>query len=103
MYATFLNDKGVRGTYFYVHSGNGMIAHINDIMSQYVYMDDVRQRVMEAKKLSSLTLLSVTVRCGNRAATFFVDPALADIEPFYYLNCLVFPNTCLCSASPPKR
>ena len=50
-------------------------------------MDDVRQRVMEAKKLSLLTLLSVTVRCGNRSATFFVDPALADIEPFYYLNC----------------
>jgi len=87
VYATFLNDKGVRDTYFYVHSGNGMIAHINGIMSQYVYMDDVRQRVMEAKKLSSLTLLSVTVRCGERSATFFIDPALADVVPFYYLNC----------------
>lgn len=87
VYATFLNDKGVRDTYFYVHSGNGLIAHINGIMSEYVYMDDVRQRVMEAKKLTSLTLLSVTVRCGERSATFFIDPALADVVPFYYLNC----------------
>jgi len=71
----------------YVHSGNGLIAYINGIMSQYVYMSDVRQRVMEAKKLTSLTLLSVTVCCSERSATFFIDPALADVVPFYYLNC----------------
>ncbi len=87
VYATFINDKGMRDTYFYVNSGNGMIAHINGIMNQYIYLSDVRQKVMEVKKLASLTLLSVTVRCGERSATFFIDPALADVVLFYYLNC----------------
>lgn len=50
-------------------------------------MRDVRQRVMEAKKISEVTLLSVSVRWGERSATFFIDPALADVVPFYYLNC----------------
>ncbi len=87
VYATFINDKGMRDTYFYVNSGNGMIAHINGILNQYVYLSDVRQKIMEVKKIASLTLLSVTVRCGERSATFFIDPALADVVPFYYLNC----------------
>uniref|UniRef100_UPI003FEFCA4E hypothetical protein n=1 Tax=Candidatus Limisoma sp. TaxID=3076476 RepID=UPI003FEFCA4E len=87
VYCTFINDKGQRDTYLYTHSGNGMIAHINGIMTEYVGLDQIREKVKVAKKIETLTLQSVTVRCGNRSATFFIDPALADIEPFYYLNC----------------
>lgn len=87
VYVTFVNDKGQRDTYWYAHSGNGQIAHINGIMSQLLYLSDIRQKIITAKKIESLTLQSVTVRCGERSATFFVDPALADIVPFFYLNC----------------
>lgn len=87
VYCAFINDKGQRDTYLYTHSGNGMIAHINGIMTEYVGLDQIREKVKVAKKIETLTLQSVTVRCGNRSATFFIDPALADIEPFYYLNC----------------
>lgn len=92
VYATFLNDKGVRDTYFYVLSGNGMIAHINGILTEYITMAEIREKIVATGRTGSLTLLSVTVRCGNRSATFFVDPALADIEPFYYLNCFGVPE-----------
>ncbi|MDE7031718.1 MAG: hypothetical protein K2O79_00760 [Muribaculaceae bacterium] len=84
---TFVNDKGHRDTYQYVKSGNGQIAHINGIMSELIYLSDIRQKIISAKKIESLTLQSVTVRCGERSATFFIDPALADIVPFFYLNC----------------
>jgi len=87
VYATFINDKGQRDTYFYAHSGNGMIAHINGIMSELVYLSDIRKKIISAKKIESLTLQSVSVRCGERSATFFIDPALAGIVPFFYLNC----------------
>lgn len=92
VYCTFINDKGQRDTYLYAHSGNGMIAHINGIMTEYVGLDQIREKVKVAKKIETLTLQSVTVRCGNRSATFFIDPALADIEPFYYLNCFGVPE-----------
>jgi len=84
---TFVNDKGQRDTYQYVKSGNGQIAHINGIMSELIYLSDIRQKIISAKKIESLTLQSVTMRCGERSATFFIDPALADIVPFFYLNC----------------
>ena len=41
---------------------------------------------MKAKKFSGVTLLSVTIHCGERLATFFINPALAEVIPFYYLN-----------------
>lgn len=84
---SFVNDKGQRDTYQYVKSGNGQIAHINGIMSELIYLSDIRQKIISAKKIESLTLQSVTVRCGERSATFFIDPALADIVPFFYQNC----------------
>ena len=77
---SFVNDKGQRDTYFYAHSGNGMIAHINGIMSELIYLSDIRQKIISAKKIESLTLQSVTVRCGERSATFFIDPALTSDE-----------------------
>lgn len=82
VYCTFINNKGQRDTYLYAQSGNGMISHINGIMTEYVGLDQIREKVKVAKKIETLTLQSVTVRCGNRSATFFIDPALADIEPF---------------------
>lgn len=87
VYVTFLNDKGQRDTYQYTHSGNGQIAHANTIFQELIYLDDVRKKIKSAKKIASLTLQSVTVRCGERYATFFIDPALADVTPIYYLNC----------------
>lgn len=92
VYCTFINDKGRRDTYQYVHSGNGMIAHINGIMTEVILLRDVVERVKTKKKISSLTLQCVTVRCGERSATFFVDPALSRIVPFYYLNCFGVPE-----------
>ncbi len=32
-------------------------------------------------------LQSVTVRCGNRSASFFIHPVLEVNEPIFYLNC----------------
>lgn len=87
VYATFINDKGQRDTYQYAHSGNGQIAHVNGILSELVFLSDVRDRIKSVKKIESLTLQSVTVRCGERSATFFIDSALDGIVPFYYLNC----------------
>ena len=92
VFCTFLDDKGQRGTYSYVHSGNGLIAHINGLMTECVMLSDVRQRVMTSLKLESVTLQSVTVRCGNRSASYFIDPALAAVVPFYYLNCFGVPE-----------
>lgn len=92
VYCTFINDKGRRDTYQYVHSGNGMIAHINGIMTEVILLRDVVERIKTKKKISSLTLQCVTVRCGERSATFFVDPALSRIVPFYYLNCFGVPE-----------
>ena len=65
---SFVNDKGQRDTYQYVKSGNGQIAHINGIMSELIYLSDIRQKIISAKKIESLTLQSVTVRCGERSA-----------------------------------
>lgn len=87
VYCTFINDKGQRDRYTYVHSGNGLMAHINGIMNEIVMLRDVVERIKNGKKISSLVLQCVTVRCGERYASFFVDPALAGVVPFYYLNC----------------
>lgn len=92
VYCTFINDKWLCDTYLYAHLGNGLIAHFDGIMTEYVGRDQIREKVKVAKKIETLTLQSVTVRCGNRSATFFIDPALADIEPFYYLNCFGVPE-----------
>ena len=95
VYCTFLNDKGQRGTYHYVHSGNGMIAHINGVMSEFIMLNEVTERVKSAMKIDSLTLQSVTVRCGNRSATYFIDPSLSGLTPFWYTNCFNVPEQLL--------
>lgn len=71
----------------YVQSGNGQIAHINGIVSEFVVLDAVVDKLRERAKVENPVLQSVTVRCGDRSATFFIDPALAEIVPFFYLNC----------------
>lgn len=35
----------------------------------------------------NITLLSFTVRCGQRSVTCFVDNSLTDLESFYFRNC----------------
>ena len=50
VYATFVNDKGQRDTYQYVKSGNGQIAHINGIISELIYLSDIRQKIISVKK-----------------------------------------------------
>lgn len=86
VYTTYLDSDGNRGTYRYVQSGNGLIAHFNGIKTELVFLRDVVATLKERLKIESLTLQSVTLRCGNRSATFFVDPMLSGIVPFYYLN-----------------
>ena len=87
IYATYLDDNGNRGTYQYPYSGNGQIAHINGIMQELIYLSEIRDRIIERTKVKSPVLQSVTVRCGNRSATFFIDPALEVNSPIFYLNC----------------
>lgn len=87
VYATFLNPYGNRDVYQYCHSGNGLLAHINDILTEYVYLRDVIAKIKSAKKIDSLTLLSVTVRCKDRSATFFIDNSLDSARKFYFVNC----------------
>ena len=87
VYATFINDKGLRDTYQYAHSGNGQIAHSNGVLTEYIMLEALRDLIIERKKIESLILQSVTVRCGNRSATFFIDPALETNTPIFYLNC----------------
>lgn len=89
---SFVNDKGQRDTYQYVKSGNGQIAHINGIMSELIYLSDIRQKIISAKKIESLTLQSVTVRCGERSATFFIDPALTSDECLQVEQMLTSPS-----------
>ena len=87
VYATFLDPNGKRDVYQYVHSGNGLIAHVNDIMQQYIYIRDVIDRIKSAKKLDAITLQSVTVRVKDRSVTYFVDPSLDSARKFYFVNC----------------
>lgn len=87
VYVTYLDDNGKRCTYEYPYSGNGQIAHINGILTQLLYLQEVRDRLVERGKALAPLLQSVTVRCGNRSASFFVDPALVVNEPIFYLNC----------------
>lgn len=90
--ATYLDADGNRGTYSYVYSGNGMVASVGEVCSQYVYLDNVYNAIKSATKLNAVTLISVTVQCGDRSLTCFVDESLADVAPFYYLNCFGVPE-----------
>ena len=38
-------------------------------------------------QLTDVVPLSFTVRCGQRSISFFIDPALADSEMFFFRNC----------------
>lgn len=40
-----------------------------------------------AARPDNITLLSFTVRCGQRSVTCFVDNSLTDLESFYFRNC----------------
>lgn len=92
VYVTYLDDDGKRRTYQYVQSGNGQIAHINGIATEFVVLDTVVDKLRERTKVENPVLQSVTVRCGNRSASYFIDPALAAVVPFYYLNCFGVPE-----------
>lgn len=83
-------------TYQYPHSGNGQIAHINGMMTEYVVLNTVVDKIRDRTKVENPVLQSVTVRCTNRSATFFIDPDLAGIVSIYYLNCFEVPEHILC-------
>ncbi len=87
VYATFLNDKGQRATYQYPYSGNGQVAHADGILTEYVLLVSIRDLIKERLSVQSPLLQSLTVCCGNRSATFFIDPELEVYTPFFYLNC----------------
>lgn len=84
---TYLDDNGDRQTYRWLHSGNGQIAHINGVLHVYFSLDDLRNALREKCKDNNPTLLSFTVQRGNRMATYYVDPALADVPVFHFANC----------------
>ena len=90
--ATYVDAEGNRGTSSYIASGNGIVASGGEVFSQYIYLDQVCDTIKNATKLSAITLLSVTAQCGDRSLTCFVDKSLADIVPFYYLNCFGVPE-----------
>lgn len=92
VYVTYLDEAERRSTYHYMHSGNGLIAHMDGVMTQTFYLSEIRQKIMEVRNLKSVSLQSVTVRCGNRSVTYFIDPALANVIPIYYLNCFGVPE-----------
>lgn len=87
VYTTFLDDDGTRQTYHYVHSGNGQIAHFNGIQSEIILLGSIISKIKSVKKVDSPTLQSVTIRCGDRMLTYYIDPLLADYTPFWYTNC----------------
>lgn len=87
VYCTYLNAEGKRDTYSFVQSGNGLVQHGAGIRREIVTLRDVEEKIKSAKRIDTLTLQSVTVRCGNRSLTVFVDPALTGIIPFHYTNC----------------
>ena len=84
---TYLDDNGKRQTYRWLHSGNGQIAHVNAVLSVSFYLNELRAVLKEKCKVSNPTLLSFTVQRGNRMATYFVDPALADAPIYFFANC----------------
>lgn len=87
VYCTYLNAEGQRETYFYVQSGNGLAQHGAGINREIILLRNVEEKIKSVKKIDSLTLQSVTVRCGERSLTVFVDPSLAGVVPFHYTNC----------------
>ena len=92
VYATYLDDDGRRRTYQYAYSGNGQVAHISGIMSEVILLSSIVDTIRECTDAKNPVLQSVTVRCTKRSATFFIDPALDGIVPFYYLNCFGVPE-----------
>lgn len=84
---TYLDDSGKRQTYRWLHSGNGLIAHADGVRSVTIYLKEIRAVLKEKCKVRNPTLLSFTVRRGNRMATYFVDPALADVPVYHFANC----------------
>lgn len=87
VYATYLRPDGGRDTYYYVHSGNGMVQHGDAINREFISFSTVAEMIKSAKKLDAVTLVSVTLRCGERSTTIFVDPTLSGIPAFFYVNC----------------
>lgn len=84
---TYLDDAGIRRTYRWLHSGNGLIAHEDTVRSVFIRLDEIRAALVEKCGVSKPTLLSFTVQRGNRMATYFVDPALADVPVLHFVNC----------------
>lgn len=84
---TYLDDAGVRRTYRWLHSGNGMIAHEDGIRSVYISIQELRNALKEKCKVENPTLLSFTVQRGERMVTYFVDYLLADAPLFCFANC----------------
>lgn len=44
-------------------------------------------KINESNETKADTIISVTITVGRRSATFFVDPSMAGVIPFWYRNC----------------
>lgn len=87
VYATYADTEGNVGTYSYAHSGNGQVVHGNNVESEFIVLRDVADKIKAAHKLTDVTLLSVTIVCCKRSATYYIDPSLSSVRPYYYTNC----------------
>lgn len=83
---TYIGD-GKRLTYRYVKSGNGLIAHAEGLLTHWDSVPEIEADIKTRMKHESVKLLSITINCGNRAVTFFIDDSLANAQKFFFTNC----------------
>ena len=86
VYATFVDSDGNRDT-FSMSTGLTQTASANNIYSTRQGIKNIISQIKSVKKLDSITLQSVTIRCGNRSATYFIDPSMDSARKFYFVNC----------------
>lgn len=73
----------------------GGYANVNavedNVMTIAILCGNVQKRASELAK-QEVELVAFTVRCGNRATTFFIDSSLADGHCFYFRNAFNAPD-----------
>lgn len=83
---TYLNDIGQRQTYEWQYRGNNQSAAADSILSEHIKMEEIIAAI-KSQGNSNPNIQSFTVQCGHRMATYYVDPALADVPVFHFTNC----------------
>lgn len=84
---TYLDDDGHRQTFSWLHSGNNQSAIADSILSVYIKVEEILEALMEYGMDNHPSILSFTVQCGHRMATYFIDRELTDAQMFNFTNC----------------